>query len=101
NMFSTITDVPFATVKAVTNIDCMSVGKPGYGIVFISTAFNLLGVLISIVFFVSLNLQPASSSLCITGVIHVESMFFSIMFPFVIADKHKNVPASILSGIML
>ena len=36
-----VLDVPFDVVSNAPNIDCISVGKPGYGIVFISTAFNL------------------------------------------------------------
>ena len=100
-MFSTITEVPLAKVSVTANIDCISVGNPGYGIVFISTAFSLLGAWISISFFLVFNTHPASSSLYIIGVIWLASICFNFRFPFVIAAKHKKVPASILSGIML
>lgn len=62
-MFSITIDVPFATVSILANIDCISVGNPGYGIVFISTAFNFLGAINSILFFSISILQPASSNL--------------------------------------
>ena len=42
-IFSTMTDVPFAVTNKAAIIACISVGNPGYGFVFISMPFNLLG----------------------------------------------------------
>ena len=68
-MFSTITEVPLAIVNVLANIDCISVGNPGYGIVFILTAFSFLGECKYILFFPTSILHPASSSLFKIGVI--------------------------------
>ena len=100
-MFSTIIDVPLAIVKVVANIDCISVGNPGYGIVLISTAFGFFGASISISLLCIFNLHPVYSNLLITGVICSVSTFFKSIFPFVAAAIHRNVPDSILSGMML
>ena len=68
NMFSIITDTPFEVTSIPPNTACMSVGNPGYGIVFISTAFSFLGACNKISSFFISNLQPHSSNFSSTGV---------------------------------
>ena len=100
-MFSTIIDVPLAVVNIAENTDCISVGNPGYGMVFMSNAFIFLLELIFILFFSISILQSASCNFVITGVMCSAFVFSNIKFPFVATAKHKKVPVSILSGIML
>ena len=98
-MFSTTTDVPFAVVSILANIDCISVGKPGYGIVFISTALIFLVLFRIISFFSTSILQPHSSNFAIIGLIWFAFTFVNFKFPPVAAPMQRSVPASILSGI--
>ena len=50
-IFSVTVEVPFATVNIDKNTDCISVGNPGYGKVFNSIPFNLLGAIKEILLF--------------------------------------------------
>ena len=64
-----IIELPFAVVNNVANIDCISVGNPGYGIVFILTDFNFFGAFICICLSSICSSHPASSNLSIIGII--------------------------------
>ena len=94
-------DVPFAYVNIAPKTGCKSVGNPGYGNVFNSTAFSFFGASISIKLFPASMLQPVSLNLCIIGVSCSGITLFILAFPPVTATAHKKVPASILSGIIL
>ena len=100
-MLSFIILVPEDIAKHTPICDWRSVGNPGYGIVFKSTAFSLLGACNSISSFCVFILHPASSNLFNTGVIWLGLAPFTTILPPVIAAIQRNVPVSILSGMIL
>ena len=99
NTVSITTPVPLDTVSIAINWAWTSVGNPGCGKVFISTAFNFSGPITLIDLSISITSQPASLNLAVTGFKCSNITFSTVISPFVIAAATMKVAASILSGI--
>ncbi len=100
-IFSVITDVPSACVARAMNCACMSVGKPGYSSVLISTA--LRDWLLAVTRTVSCDswiFTPTSCSFCSSAPRWRGSHPETIRSPPVSAPAMMKVPASMRSGIM-
>ncbi|MNV77792.1 hypothetical protein D3C71_1712420 [compost metagenome] len=67
NTVSVTTEVPSERSSSAIFCDCISVGKPGYGRVFRSTAFSGLSLMTRMPFSSGRMVTPISSILAITG----------------------------------
>ena len=99
NTFSTITDVPSATQAAASIWACMSVGKPGWGLVCnCEKARRRSGAARATVLRPSMTRQPISRSLSQTGTKSQGRTLVSSISPPVMAAAHSSVPAAMRSG---
>ena len=99
-MVSITTLVPFATLRSDVICDCMSVGNPGYGWVFMSTGETLFPLTLTDVSSSDIS-TPASLSFAVTGLRWSGTTLSMVMSPPVIAAATMKVPASMRSGIMV
>ena len=89
--------VPSANIWIAVICACMSVGKPGCGIVLTSVGFRCFGPITRMPFSSSSMIAPISVNLEISGRLCSEIASSIKTLPSVIAAATMNVPASIRS----
>ena len=94
-------DVPFAIALTAMNCACMSVAKPGYSVVRMSTGFGRSSILARIQSAPTSNCTPISRSLSKVACMISGSTWVRRISPPVAATAHKNVPASMRSDTTL
>ena len=97
---STITEVPSASVSSAISWACMSVAKPGYSWVRMSTARGRLSIAALIQSSPQVISRPASRSLAIVAPMVSGAAPSSVMSPRAAPTAHRKLPASMRSGMM-